>query len=49
MELAHFIGFAFFLAIIIYLGLNNSTGVAQIFNAGGPQVVNLTKALQGRG
>lgn len=48
MNLLHAIGLGFFLLILVYLGVKNGTGVAAIFNAGGTQGVNLTKALQGR-
>lgn len=48
MKLLHFLGFLFFVSIFLYLGVKNSAGVAQVFNAGGPQIVNVTKALQGR-
>jgi hypothetical protein len=48
MQLMHAIGLGFFLLILVYLGVTNAAGVASIFNAGGTQGVNLTKALQGR-
>lgn len=34
--------------ILVYLGVKNAGGVAQIFNAGGPQINNTVKTLQGR-
>jgi hypothetical protein len=48
MKFMHFLVLMFFVSILLYLGLKNSGGVAQIFTSGGPQVVNLTKTLQGR-
>lgn len=38
----------FFMSIMLYIGISNGDKVAQIFNAGGPQLVDWTKALQGR-
>ena len=42
----------FFVLIALYLGLgptgNHGAAVASVFNAGGPVIVNTTKALQGR-
>lgn len=48
MSLLHALLLGFFILIALYLGTKNAGGVAQIFNAGGPQVVKITEALQGR-
>ncbi len=48
MKLMHAVGIGFFLLILTYLGVKNGPAVTSIFNAGGVQGVNLTKALQGR-
>lgn len=48
MTLLHALLVGMGLLILVYLGVKNAGGVAQIFNAGGPQVINGIKTLQGR-
>lgn len=48
MKEIHAIGLGFGVLIALYLGLTNASGIASIFSSGGPQVVSITKALQGR-
>jgi len=48
MKFLHAMGLLFFLSILVYLGVTHGTDVASIFNSGGTQGVNMTKALQGR-
>lgn len=48
MKTIHALILGMLILIGLYLGLKNATGVAQIFNAGGPAVTNGVKALQGR-
>lgn len=48
MTLIHGFLFGAGMLILTYLAVKNADGVAKIFNAGGPQVGNTIKALQGR-
>jgi hypothetical protein len=48
MSLLHGLLLGMALLILVYLGVKNAGGVAQIFNSGGPQVNNTIKTLQGR-
>jgi hypothetical protein len=48
MTLIHSIAFGMFLLILTYLGVKNAGGVTSIFNAGGTQINNISKTLQGR-
>lgn len=52
MKLWHALLLGFFIIIALNLGLgpvgNHGGAVATMFNAGGPQLVNVTKALEGR-
>lgn len=48
MNLVHSLMFGMGMLILLYLAVKNADGVAKIFNAGGPQVINTVKSLQGR-
>ncbi len=47
-EVIHAIFFGIFLLILTYLALKNSTGAVAVLNAGGTQLSNESKVLQGR-
>jgi hypothetical protein len=48
MKLIHGIFFGMAVLIGMYLGVKNADGIAKIFSAGGPQVNNTIRSLQGR-
>jgi len=48
MTLVHSLLFGIFILILVYLGVNNASGVTSIFSATGSQSNTIIKTLQGR-
>ena len=48
MTLLHALAFGLFILILAYLTLKNAPGAVSVLNAGGSQLSNETKVLQGR-
>jgi hypothetical protein len=47
-EIVHAIFFGIFILILTYLALKNAPGAVSVLNAGGTQLSNESKILQGR-